>query len=59
MSAMDYFYKSYEWNYKGIRWTTTTYIPKALYNKYNHVSVYERTKNGIAGYGSLVTTQDQ
>lgn len=57
--ATDYFYKSYEWDYGGNRWTTTTYIPKELYNQYNDVSVYQRTKNGPAGYGFLVTTQDQ
>jgi len=56
--AEEYFNKSFEWYYKGNRWTWNLSIPKSLYDSYKRVSVSDRIRYGFAGYGFLVTTQD-
>ena len=56
--AEDYFHESFEWYYKGSRWTWELQIPKSLYNSYKKVSIFDRTKYGVGGYDFLVTTQD-
>lgn len=56
--AEDFFNKHFEWYYEGSRWTWSLSIPKSLYNSYKSVSVFDRTKEGPAGYSFLVTTQD-
>ena len=55
----DYFHRSFEWYYKGLRWTWNLSVPLSLYNVYNSVSVSDRTRRGPSGYGFLVTTRDQ
>lgn len=54
----DFFDRSFEWYYEGLRWTWSLSIPRSLYDTYKSVSVSDRTRNGPAGYGFLVTTQD-
>ena len=56
--ADDYFHESFEWYYKGSRWTWELQIPKSLYNYYKSVSVFDRIEYGVGGYDFLVTTQD-
>jgi len=56
--AEDYFHESFEWYYKGSRWTWELQIPKSLYNSYQEVSAFDRNKYGVGGYDFLVTTQD-
>ncbi len=55
--SSEYYHMSYAWNYQG-HWTWNFDIPKVLYDAYHSVSEYERTRNGISGYGFLVTTHD-
>ncbi len=54
----DYYEKDFEWDYKDRHWTWSLSIPKSLYNNYKSVSVSLKTRNGIAGYGFLTTTDD-
>ena len=56
--AEDYFDRSFEWYYKGSRWTWDLSVPKSLYNSYKKVPVSERTEYGVGDYDYLVTTQD-
>lgn len=58
MLAENYFDKSFKWNYGGLEWTWNLSIPQSLYDAYKRVSVSDRTRYGLAGYGFLVTTQD-
>jgi hypothetical protein len=55
--SSDYYHMTYSWNYQG-HWTWNIDIPKALYDAYKSVSEHDRTRNGIQGYGFLVTTHD-
>lgn len=54
----EYYTKSYAWDYEGKHWTWNLSIPKALYEAYEAVPDYSRTRQGPAGYGFLTTTQD-
>jgi hypothetical protein len=54
----DYYHEDFKWSYKGIEWTWSLDIPKALYDSYRSVPVSTRTRNGLAGYGFLTTTND-
>ena len=58
VSGSGYYYREFEWNYGGFRWTWNLTISKSLYNTYQTVSISERVRNGPAGYGFLVTTED-
>jgi hypothetical protein len=53
----SYYHMTYTWSYKG-DWTWTLDIPNALYDAYKAVPLATREKNGIEGYGFLVTTHD-
>lgn len=57
-ASEDFSDRSFEWNYEGLLWTWSLSIPQSLYDTYKSVSVYDRTRNGPAGYGFLATTQD-
>ena len=54
----DYYHEDFEWSYKGNDWTASLDIPKSLYDSYRSVPVSTRTRNGLAGYGFLTTTND-
>lgn len=57
--AEDYFTRHYAWVYDGRTWTWDLSIPLSLYNLYKEfVPQTERVARGVAGYGSLVTTED-
>lgn len=56
--AEEYFNRHFTWSYGGKQWTWDLPIPKSLYDAYKGVTVYDRTRNGPAGYGYLVTTRD-
>jgi hypothetical protein len=55
--SSDYYHMTYTWSYKG-DWTWKLDIPQALYDEYKAVPLATREKNGIEGYGFLVTTHD-
>src|SRR4030042_4816959 len=54
----EYYNKTFTWTYNGNQWSWNLSIPKALYDAYNVVPDFTRTRNGPAGYGFLTTTQD-
>ena len=54
----DYYHEDFKWSYKGSEWTWSLDIPKSLYEAYKSVPVSTRTRNGLAGYGFLTTTND-
>jgi hypothetical protein len=55
--SSGYYHMKYTWSYKG-DWTWNLDIPQALYDAYKAVPLATREKNGIEGYGFLVTTHD-
>lgn len=54
----DYYHEDFKWSYKGYEWTWSLDIPKSLYESYRSVPILTRTRNGLAGYGFLTTTND-
>ena len=54
----DSYHEDFSWSYKGNDWTWSLDIPQSLYEAYKSVPVSTRTKNGLAGYGFLTTTND-
>jgi hypothetical protein len=54
----DYYHEDFKWTYKGSEWTWSLDIPKSLYDAYRSVPVSTRTRDGLAGYGFLTTTND-
>ena len=58
VTGEGYLNKSFEWYYKGLRWTWSMSIPQSTYDTYKSVPISDRIKNGVAGYDFLVTTQD-
>jgi len=54
----EYYHEEFSWNFKGNEWAWSLDIPKYLYESYRSVPVSTRTRNGLAGYGFLTTTND-
>ncbi|HEX9261782.1 MAG TPA: hypothetical protein VF893_04565, partial [Candidatus Bathyarchaeia archaeon] len=54
----DCYQLDYEWTYKGKEYTLSLNISRAWYQAYQNVSVFARTRYGVAGYGFLTTTND-
>ena len=54
----DFFYKNFEWDYKGQHWSWNFSIPMQLYYEYKNVPVSNRIQYGPNGYGFCTTTKD-
>jgi hypothetical protein len=57
-AQVDYYHKEFKWSYKGLDWTWSLDIPKALYEAYKSVPVSTRLRYQASGYGLLTTTND-
>jgi len=57
-AQIDYYHEDFKWSYMGYEWTWSLDIPMSSYAAYKSVPVLTRTRNGLAGYGFLTTTND-
>lgn len=57
-ATADVLNQSFEWYYRGLRWTWSLAILRSLYETYKSVSISDRSKSSLTGYSFLVTTQD-